>query len=508
MISKFQVKYLFLIAAALLSLEVVTIILDGRGLLINTSQHEQSETGGLIYRDNQVDLSETHVLIERMPQKELAVKDIFVDVDDNSLPKYGTKKIDKDLLSDDKSSDEKSNIPDIGVSSDEKSNIPDISVNRIDKEQTLQKDVTDPNLVLNDNSASNENKIYQKDASQKDLSVLIKESKDIFDLLPEKYLPDYKSFCWYNDKDEFKCLASVYVAGMPKCGTTDLFVKMMRHPQLTYQTHADGDPPKEYHYWARSRIARNKWLFADPKRRAPRELFSRFLKGTGAERVKTNLKMQIVDGTPSLLWDLAGWDRRYPKADEPPYSNGDLIHSVTPDAKIIGILRDPIDRLYSEYLYFWLKKSEVRTPATFHTEVLKEVLLFNSCLTLNKLRSCCYPSHAMNSVKIRLELGIYVCFVHDFLEAFGTNLLILTLEEYHSYPVDILTTIFNHIEVSVPEDLQKFIEDSNTGNTNTGLKNKVGEILPETKQILSDFYGPYNSQLALLLQNSKYLFNS
>ena len=62
--------------------------------------------------------------------------------------------------------------------------------------------------------------------------------------------------------------------------------------------------------------------------------------------------------------------------------------------------------------------------------------------------------------------------------------------------------------MSVPEDLQKFIEDSNTGNTNTGLKNKVGEILPETKQILSDFYGPYNSQLALLLQNSKYLFNS
>ncbi|XP_063681488.1 carbohydrate sulfotransferase 15-like [Bolinopsis microptera] len=491
---KKMVKCLFLIAAALLSLEVVTIIIDGRGLLINTSQHEQSRTGGLIYRNNQVDLSETNVLIERMPQKELAVKEDLVVGDDNSLPKHGTNKIDKELLPHDKSSDEKSNIR-------------DIRVNRIDKEQTIQKDVTDPNLVLNENSASNENNIHQKDASQKGLSVLIKESKDIFDLLPEKYLPDYKSFCWYN-KDEFKCLASVYIAGMPKCGTTDLFVKMMRHPQLTYQTHADGDPPKEYHYWARSRVARNKWLFADPKRRSHKELFSKFLKGTGAERVKTNLKIQIVDGTPSLLWDLAGWDRRYPKADEPPYSNGDLIHSVTPDAKIIGILRDPIDRLYSEYLYFWLKKSEVRTPETFHTEVVKEVLFFNSCLTSNKLRSCCYPSRAMNTVKIRLELGIYVCFVQDFLEAFGTNLLILTLEEYHLHPVDILTTVFNHIEVSVPEDLQKFIEDSKTGNTNTGLKNEVGDILPKTKQILSDFYGPYNSQLALLLQNSKYLFNS
>jgi hypothetical protein len=61
----------------------------------------------------------------------------------------------------------------------------------------------------------------QRDAENR-LNVLFEESKDVFDLLPLSYLPNYKSFCWYDDRKDFQCLASVYLAGMPKCGTTDL----------------------------------------------------------------------------------------------------------------------------------------------------------------------------------------------------------------------------------------------------------------------------------------------
>ena len=342
--------------------------------------------------------------------------------------------------------------------------------------------------------------------NQKDLTVLYRESKDIFALLPKKFLPDYKSFCWYDVKGNFQCLASVYLAGMPKCGTTDLFRKMMNHPSLTYQTHADGDIPKEYHYWARSRLARNKWLFADPKRREVKELFSSFLRGTGAERVMNNKDMQIVDGTPSLLWDLAGWELRYSGTTEPPYSNGDLIHSVTPGAKIIAILRNPIDRLYSEYLYFWRHKTEVRTPELFHIEVEKEIDLFNSCLRSKTLRSCCYPSRAMNSVKIRIELGVYVCFIEDFLGAFNDSLLVLTLEEYRSHPIETLTKVFDFINVSPVENVKSYFFETDVKNVNTDLKNKVGELLPETKQLLTKFYHPYNSMLSILLQDTKYEF--
>ena len=383
---------------------------------------------------------------------------------------------------------------------DEKSNNQAMSDHNSDVEQSNQRKMTI--RILQNVTVS------QHTAKHKDLSVLYKESQDIYELLPKIYLPNYKSFCWHDTRQKFQCLASVYLAGMPKCGTTDLFRKMMKHPKLTYQTHADGEIPKEYHYWARSRVARNKWLFADPNRRSGKERFSSFLRGTGSERVKNDAEMQIVDGTPSLFWDLAGWDKRYPGMDEPPYSNGDLIYSVTPDAKIIGILRNPVERLYSEYLYFWLHKTEVRTPQSFHVEVIKEIAFFNSCLSSKTLRSCCYSSRAMNSVKIRLELGVYVCFVRDFFDAFGNNLLLLTLEEYHSNPFETLTKVFNHVKVSIPDDLHTYFEDSDTRNVNTDLKIEVGEILPETMQMLNDFYGPYNAQLAHLLQNTKYQFNT
>ena len=357
-------------------------------------------------------------------------------------------------------------------------------------------------------------------ALQKHLDVLFEESKDIFDLLPKKYLPDYKSFCWYDSLNVFQCLASVYLAGMPKCGTTDLFQKLMWHKELTTQSHHLFDPnglrkvkfstEKEYHYWTRGRIGRPKNFLLNPAVPPPKTLFSEFLIGSGAERVESYKDRRIVDGTPSLLWDLGGWETRYPGLDEPPYSNADLIHAVTPDAKILAILRNPTERLYSEYLYFWKGSTklqqEVRSPQTFHMEVRRETKKFNKCLESNSLRNCCYSSG--HSIRLRITLGVYVCYVRDFLEVFGDKFLALTINEYHSNPIKTLTKIFNHIGISIPntEELQLQIETSETLNESGDIKEEVGEMLDESRELLNLFYGPYNSELAVLLGDSQYLF--
>ena len=347
-------------------------------------------------------------------------------------------------------------------------------------------------------------------ALQKRLDILFEESKDVFDLLPNKYLPDYKSFCWFDSLNVFQCLASVYLAGMPKCGTTDLFQKLMVHPELTTQSHhSNGGPEKETFYWTRRRVGRPVSFTANPRVPPPKTLFSEFLLGTGAEKVKNSKEVMIVDGTPSLLWDLGGWETRYPGLDEPPYSNADLIHAVTPDAKILAILRNPTERLYSEYLYFWKgvrMVSEERTPQTFHTTVRREIKRFNKCVGSKSLRHCCYSSD--HSVRLRIALGVYVCYIRDFLEVFGNNLIVETMNEYHSYPVETLDNIFYRIGVSKPnvDDLRNFIKNSKIYNVNTDVKEDVGEMLDETKELLNGFYKPYNSELATILKDSKYLF--
>ena len=347
------------------------------------------------------------------------------------------------------------------------------------------------------------------------LKYLYDESKDVFDLLPTSYLQDYKSFCWHDARDEFHCLASVYLAGMPKCGTTDLFYKLMWHPELTAVTKITESGSEKYEkerfYWTRSRIGRPISFLANPRVPPPKTDFSHYLSNTAnvAEKVKTGNNLRIVDGTPSLLWDLGGWETRYPGLDEPPYSNGDLIHAVTPDAKILAILRNPIDRLYSEYLYFWKSgkmSKEPRTPDTFHLDVMRETHKFNRCLMDKSLRQCCYSSD--RSMRLRVALGVYFCYINDFKEVFRDNFLVVTMNEYQLNPIETLSKIFDHIGVSQPsvEDLRLFIETSKTYNVNTDIKIDVGKMHDETRDILTKFYHPYNLKLAELLNDSKFLF--
>ena len=45
-----------------------------------------------------------------------------------------------------------------------------------------------------------------------------------------------------------RCLPHFYIAGMPKCGSTDLFVKAMFHPDVVRA------PIKEPHWWGKNRF--------------------------------------------------------------------------------------------------------------------------------------------------------------------------------------------------------------------------------------------------------------
>lgn len=57
-----------------------------------------------------------------------------------------------------------------------------------------------------------------------------------------------------------RCLPYFYVMGMPKCGTTDLYAKIVRHDSVVNLL-------KEPHWWARKRVGRGMGL------RSKRDLF-------------------------------------------------------------------------------------------------------------------------------------------------------------------------------------------------------------------------------------------
>ena len=57
-----------------------------------------------------------------------------------------------------------------------------------------------------------------------------------------QFLPEYKNPCFF-EETQLRCLPYFYLAGSPKCGTSDLWFNLLRHPQVY-----DG-VRKESHFW-------------------------------------------------------------------------------------------------------------------------------------------------------------------------------------------------------------------------------------------------------------------
>ena len=72
----------------------------------------------------------------------------------------------------------------------------------------------------------------------------------LFDQIPppNEFLKEFKSPCWHRKSDKrLQCLPYFYLAGMPKCGTTDVWAKINSHKGV-FGTR------KEPHWWARRMI--------------------------------------------------------------------------------------------------------------------------------------------------------------------------------------------------------------------------------------------------------------
>ena len=109
-----------------------------------------------------------------------------------------------------------------------------------------------------------------------------------------------------------------FIVGAPRCGTTFLYNYLRQIPGI-YMS-----PVKEPNYFALS--VNSKLKLTKPIR--DKKKYLKLFKGVTDE-------IAIGEASPLYLWD--------PKAPK-------LIHETVPDAKIIMILRDPVERSYSHYL--------------------------------------------------------------------------------------------------------------------------------------------------------------
>ncbi|XP_036078262.1 carbohydrate sulfotransferase 15 isoform X2 [Rousettus aegyptiacus] len=285
-----------------------------------------------------------------------------------------------------------------------------------------------------------------------DIEDLKKQELHMFSVIPTKFLPNSKSPCWYeefagrNTTDPYvsnsyalysrrfrstfdalrkafwghlshaggrhfrlRCLPRFYIIGQPKCGTTDLYDRLRLHPEVKFSA------IKEPHWWTRKRFGivrlrdglRDRYPvedYLDLFDLAAHQIHQALQASSAKEHSKMN-RIIIGEASASTMWDNNAWTFFYDNSTdgEPPFLTQDFIHAFQPDAKLIVMLRDPVERLYSDYLYF---ASSNKSADDFHEKVTEALQLFENCMLDYSLRACVYNNSLNNAMPVRKEASL------------------------------------------------------------------------------------------------------
>ncbi|ELT88376.1 hypothetical protein CAPTEDRAFT_195662 [Capitella teleta] len=313
-----------------------------------------------------------------------------------------------------------------------------------------------------------------------------------------------------------RCLPYFYIAGFSKCGTTDLFTNLFKNPLLSKPFY------KEFPYWnwARWRVALNesRYQAANWRRVSPFKHYVDMF-DVASENIRTNFTVQagnttfheIItgDGSPSHAWSFPSFrglkpnnlSKKRGRNLEPEYTIADIIKMLTPKAKIIFIMRDPIERLFSDYFYF--QPEAPKSKEEFAELVEKSVRWFNLCFEKYTPRACVYNAKVKDvKVHIRAWNGLYAIYLKDWLKVFPRDqVLVLFLEDYRQRKTELLQEVSEFLGTGIP-DAQYFREDELPVNARREEHKSVGDMTARTREVLENFYRPWTKALKTLLESN------
>lgn len=348
-------------------------------------------------------------------------------------------------------------------------------------------------------------------------------------MLADKTSPTAKSIerMWALRRErptQLRCLPYFFIIGMEKCGTTDLYTRLTRHPKIA------GTITKEIQWWTRRRfvvkwdgqVPRNlqsdamKFKFMSNLTHVPFDHYYSFF-----DRPSDRIEAEATERNGTVYHDVITADSSANTMYWHDYAEiyGDVgragpdqtvaqhVAAVLPRARLIASLRDPTDRLYSSYLFF---NGDV-SAAKFHGKVVAGLKRFDACVAERSVRACAYDRQLKDAVdsSVNLMQGLYVVFLRDWLQAFPREqLLVIHFESYKANELAELNHVLSFLEVeqlaASGEETQRVL-GGNIAYQGTKY-GKAGAMWNSTRQLLDDFYSKYNEELASMLGDERFLW--
>ena len=313
------------------------------------------------------------------------------------------------------------------------------------------------------------------------------------------------------------CIPKVYLVGFPKCGTTTLYNQLLMHPSVV--------PPfdKEGQFWREFVLAPNQTY------RDLEVLLYLFHFSSASNRIKVGSQRYprfTIDASASTSFASA---KRWKNVKMDMCMIPIILSNVLPDTKLIFILRNPVDRLWSDYWYFcsrnkWMDKNGqivvpdsvlAKSSEIFHNHTISVVQEFLNCVKsgISKfectMRAYSDTGEIHACQKTRLGISLYYYHVVRWLSVFKReHIMFVRMEDLSNDPYSVVSSVLHFMDLQ-PISRSHFKTNMKT-NANTWIvskKNKLKfKMWPETRQLLNTFFTPYNKLLAVLLNDDKYLW--
>ena len=300
------------------------------------------------------------------------------------------------------------------------------------------------------------------------------------------------------------CIPKIFFIGFPKSGSSQLFQMMKRNPQIVSGLN------KEPHWWTR-------FPFNAKFPHNTLAIFRYLMHYQDASHyISTNPQALAVDASQSTIWDT----REIKNLCIMP----SLVHSIIPNAKYIVIMRDPVDRLYSDFTYLCEKRWEalklkaipdyyLQSGADlFHQTAELEIREFNECLQENRLELCAHRAlYGREAVtdnvcgRVRLGISLYHIHVSRWLKVIPRDqFLFLRTEDLAADPYKLLTRVWDFLGVrsQTPEELVDILNAQT--NYSPVAHMKALQLRPDTRNMLEDFYSKHNAKLARILSDESF----
>ena len=279
------------------------------------------------------------------------------------------------------------------------------------------------------------------------------------------------------------------------------------------------------------------------------------------KRLKEDRRVVFGDFTPRTVWHSDEFDLErellLPKR----------VHSVLPNAKLIVLVRNPVDRLLSDFSYYFRSVIPVSIRSRyFHNRVVEAIEWWNNCTSMYSVRHCVYGHHfdltkmtpldvvnCDNLIHVphrltshiprthlpyldphldgnssivhrrrrkggvncdydfnwrsnagdRLRIGLYHVHIREWLKHFPRDQLLVLKFEENIVDTDAYVTQVLDFLKVKDRSLLPGKSLHNTDKHSTELKTLMWD---KTRKVLEDFYRPHNQELAQLLQDDKFLW--